>query len=144
MRITIFRTFWSPLSKVTRIIRERQYECTWTTTHIGTPRQVESSFSQHHVTSIHFVYSYYRHGNFIYWLFRFVFLVLGWGPIAFGFGVLLLFISSLLAGAADKSLSSHTTTRQMLMDGKTCIFVHWSAPPFPLLSRPVSFSSTRL
>lgn len=48
----------------------------------------------------------------------------GWGPIAVGFGVLLLFVSSLLAGAADKSLGAHTTTRQMLMDGKTCIFVH--------------------
>ncbi|THD28491.1 Lipoma hmgic fusion partner protein [Fasciola hepatica] len=49
---------------------------------------------------------------------------LGWGPVAVGVGVLLLFISSLLAGAADKSLSTHAATRQMLLDGKTCVFLH--------------------
>ncbi|VDP81366.1 unnamed protein product [Echinostoma caproni] len=48
----------------------------------------------------------------------------GWGPIAAGFGTLLLFISSLLAGAVDKSLSTHAATRQMLLDGKTCVFLH--------------------
>ncbi|GAA52551.1 lipoma HMGIC fusion partner-like 2 protein [Clonorchis sinensis] len=49
---------------------------------------------------------------------------IGWAPVCAGVGALLLFICALLAMAVDKSITTHAATRQMLLEGKTCVFVH--------------------
>lgn len=48
---------------------------------------------------------------------------IGLAPIIAGCSVLLLFVCALLAIAVDKSLYTHSATRQMLLNGKTCMFL---------------------
>nr|CAH8841838.1 unnamed protein product [Trichobilharzia regenti] len=49
---------------------------------------------------------------------------IGWAPLTAMFGLILLLISAILSIAVDKSITTQTATRQILLNGKSCVFLH--------------------
>ncbi|CAH8506989.1 unnamed protein product [Schistosoma margrebowiei] len=48
---------------------------------------------------------------------------IGWAPLASICGIILLLISAILSIAVDKSITTQTATRQILMNEKSCVFL---------------------
>ncbi|CAH8530010.1 unnamed protein product [Schistosoma rodhaini] len=49
---------------------------------------------------------------------------IGWAPLASICGIILLLISAILSIAVDKSITTQTATRQILLNEKSCVFLH--------------------
>ncbi|CAH8485029.1 unnamed protein product [Schistosoma turkestanicum] len=49
---------------------------------------------------------------------------IGWAPLTSIFGIILLLISAILSIAVDKSITTQTATRQILLNEKSCVFLH--------------------
>ncbi|CAL8072407.1 unnamed protein product [Calicophoron daubneyi] len=48
----------------------------------------------------------------------------GWGPICTIAGVVLTFVCALLSVSVDRTIRTHNAMRQMLLNGKNCVFLH--------------------
>ncbi|KAH8859904.1 Lipoma hmgic fusion partner protein, partial [Schistosoma japonicum] len=49
---------------------------------------------------------------------------MSWAPLTAICGIILLLISAILSIAVDKSITTQTATRQILLNEKSCVFLH--------------------